>query len=146
MRKLFILIAIAGLPLLSYAQCDKNGKASCDKASCGPEGTKKGEARVITTLRSDLQGVINKMSTSSVAFDKQISEMKVVQGSSDDESLLFISQAVNSVRYEFLKKVEPSKLVASLQEYKPSSFATKQQMVSALKKEIDMLVSQAEKL
>ena len=147
MKKLFILILIAGIPLLSSAQsCDKNAAASCDKTSCGPEGTKKGEAKVITTLRSDLQEVINKMSKSSLPFDREISEMKVVQGSNDDESLLFISQAIVTIRQEFLNKLEPSKLVTSLREHKPVGFTSKQQMVSALKKEITVLVSQAEKL
>lgn len=147
MKKLFILILIAAVPFISSAQsCAKTEGASCDKTSCGPEGTKKGEAKVITTLRTDLQSVINKMSQSSVAFDKQVAEMKVEQGNNDDESLLFISQAVNSVRYEILNKIESSKLVASLRNYKPGSFSTKQQMVSALKKEIEMLANQAEKL
>ena len=148
MKKLFILILIAAIPYFSSAQsCTKpDGGSSCDKTSCGPGGTKKGEAKVITTLRSDLQSVINKMSTSSVAFDKQVAEMKLEQGASDDESLLFISQAVNSIRYEFTSKLDQSKLISSLKEYKPKSFSTKQQMVSALKKEIDMLADQAEKL
>jgi hypothetical protein len=148
MKKIFILILIAAIPYVSSAQsCTKaDGGASCDKTSCGPGGTKNGEAKVITTLRTDLQSVINKMSLSSVAFDKQVSEMKVEQGTNDDESLLFISQAVNTIRYEILSKVESAKLVASLREYKPASFSTKQQMVFALKKEIGVLSRQAEKL
>jgi hypothetical protein len=97
-------------------------------------------------MRSDLQTVINKMSQSTLAFDKHVSDLKISKGSSDDESLLFISQAVNSVRYEFLSKVESSKLIASLKQYQPSNFSTKQQMVSALKKEIQTLTTQAEKL
>ena len=52
MKKLFILILLAGIPFLSSAQsCDKTAAASCDKTSCGPEGTKKGEAKVITPAR-----------------------------------------------------------------------------------------------
>ena len=147
MKKLFILILIASIPFISSAQsCTKPEGASCDKTSCGPGGTKKGEAKVITTLRTDLQSVINKMSQSSVAFDKQVSEMKLEPGNNDDESLLFISQAVNSVRYEIVTKIESSRLVSSLRDYKPASFSTKQQMVSALKKEIEILANQAEKL
>lgn len=72
--------------------------------------------------------------------------MEIEKGTSDDESLLFISQAVNAIRFELVNKIEPSKLIASLKDYQPARFSTKQQMVSALKKEIQMLTSQAEKL
>ena len=119
---------------------------TCDKKSCGPEGTKKEEAAVITSMRSDLQTVITKMSHSSWAFDLQVKEMSIEKGASDDESLLYISQAATSIRYELLTKVEPSKVVASLKDFKPSSSSTKQQMVANLKKEIQLLAVQAEKL
>jgi hypothetical protein len=145
MKKLFIIVLLAGIPLLSSAQSSDKA-SSCEKTSCGPEGTKKGEAKVITSLRTDLQSVISKMSTSSVPFDKEVAAMTVVQGSNDDESLLFISQAVTTIRYELLNKIESSKLIVSLRDYKPSSFATKQQMMSSLKKEIEILANQAEKL
>jgi hypothetical protein len=147
MKKLLILMLIAGMPFFASAQsCSKAATASCDKTSCGPEGTKKGEAKVISSLRTDLQSVINKMSKSSLAFDKAIAEMTLAQGENDDESLLFISQAATSVRYELLNKIQSAKLIASLKDYKPSVFSSKQQMVSALKKEIEILASQAEKL
>jgi K+ transporter len=139
MKKFFIFIAFTGISLLSAAQ-------ACDKTACGPEGTKKEEAVVITTLRANLQSVINKMSQSSLSFDKGISEMKITKGTSDDESLLYISQAVTSVRYELLNKIESSKLISSLKEYKPVPFSTRRQMVSGLKKEIQLLASQTEKL
>lgn len=143
MKKLFILIALTGISYLSHAQAEAK---SCDKSSCGPEGTKKGEAAVITTMRSDLETVIAKMSKSSVSFDKTVAEMKIAKGATDDECLLFISQAASTVRYELVSKIESSKLIASLKDYKPANFSTKQQMVSALKKEIQILASQAEKL
>ena len=147
MKKLFILILVAAGPFLAEAQsCDKTASSSCDKTSCGPEGTKKGEAKVITSLRADLQSVINKMSQSSVGFDKQVAELALVQGNNDDESLLFISQAATVIRQELLTKLDATKLIASLREYKPSTFTTKQQMVASLKKEINLLVHQAEKL
>ena len=143
MKKLFILIFITGTSMIAWGQ---SCAQTCDKKACGPEGTKKEEAAVITTLRSDLQMVINKMSKSSVSFDKQVAEMKIAKGNTDDESLLFISQAMTTIRYELLDKIESSKLLTSLREYKPANFSTKQQMVSALKKEIQLLVNQAEKL
>jgi hypothetical protein len=139
MKKLFILIALTGISYLSAAQ-------SCDKSSCGPEGTKKGEAVAITNLRADLESVITRMSRSSVSFDKEVAEMKIARGSSDDESLLYISQAASAIRYELLNKVEPSKIIASLRNYKPSNFSNKQKMVSGLKKEIELLASQAGEL
>jgi len=118
---------------------------SCEKKSCGPEGTKKEEAAVISTMRSELQTVITRMSKSSLSFDKRIAEMKIERGTSDDESLFFISQAANSIRHEFVSKIESSKLVVPLREYEPLAVSTKQQMVSALKKEIQILTSQAER-
>ena len=143
MKKLLILIILGVSPYLVSAQ---SCAPSCEKKSCGPEGTKKEEAAVITTMRSDLQTVITKISKSSVAFDPQIKEMTIEKGATDDESLLFISQAATFIRYDLLNKVESSKLVASLKEYKPSSTSTKQQMVANLKKEIQLLAAQAEKL
>jgi hypothetical protein len=86
------------------------------------------------------------MSKSSVPFDKQIVEMKIEKGGTDDESLLFISQAATNLRYHFLSQIETSKLVNSLRNYKPENFSSKQQIVAALKKEIQILNSQAEKL
>ena len=143
MKKLLVFTVLLVSSYLAPAQACAQ---TCEKKSCGPEGTKKEEAAVITTMRTDLQTVIAKISKSSLAVDPQIKEMEIEKGASDDESLLFISQAVTSIRYELLSKIEPSKLVASLKEYKPSASSTKQQMVANLKKEIQLLASQAERL
>jgi hypothetical protein len=143
MKKLLILLI---LTVSAYVTSAQSCAQTCDKKSCGPEGTKKKEAAVITTMRSDLQTVITKMSHSSWAFDRQVKEMSIEKGASDDESLLYISQAATSIRYELLSKVEPSKVVASLKDFKPSASSTKQQMVANLKKEIQLLAVQAEKL
>ncbi|HYG01667.1 MAG TPA: hypothetical protein VD927_04435 [Chryseosolibacter sp.] len=143
MKKLTVLILLALCTSVTYAQsCAK----SCEKKSCGPEGTKKEEAAVITTMRSDLQTVIAKMSKSTFTFDNQLKDLTIEKGASDDESLLFLSQAATTIRYELLSKIESSKLVAPLKEYKPSASSTKQQMVANLKKEIQLLAVQAEKL
>lgn len=143
MKKLLIFTV---LMLSSYLMSAQSCAKTCDTKSCGPEGTKKEEAAVITTMRSDLQTVITKISRSSIAIDPQIKELTIEKGGTDDESLFFISQAVTSIRYELLIKIEPSKLVASLKEYKPSASSNKQQMVANLKKEIQLLASQAERL
>jgi trehalose-6-phosphate synthase len=144
MKKLFILFLITILPCFVYAQtCSQE---SCDKKSCGPEGTKVKEAAVITSMRTDLQTVIEKMSKSTVSFDKHVAEMNIEKGTTDDESLLFLSQAISTIRFEFLNKLKSSELVTSLREYKPVTFSTKQQMVAALKKEIKILANQAENL
>jgi hypothetical protein len=143
MKKLIVLLLLAGCSFATYSQ---SCAQSCDKKSCGPEGTKKEEAAVISTMRSDLQTVITKMSKSSFSFDNQLKEMTIEKGTSDDESLLYISQAATSIRYELLNKIEPSKLLASLKSYKPSASSTKQQMVANIKKEIHLLAAQAEKL
>jgi hypothetical protein len=144
MKKLFILFLITAVPCFVYAQtCSRE---SCDKKSCGPEGTKVKEAAVITGMRTDLQTVIEKMSKSTVSFDKNVEEMNIEKGATDDESLLFLSQAITAIRYEFLNKLKTPELVSSLKEYRPVTFSNKQQMVTALKKEIQILASQAENL
>ena len=143
MKKLIVLIVLMVSCYLTYSQ---SCAQTCDKKSCGPEGTKKAEAAVITTMRSDLQTVIAKMSKSSLAFDSQLKDMTIEKGASDDESLLFIAQAAASIRHELLNKMESSKLVASMKEYKPSPSSNKQQMVASLKKEIQLLSTQADKL
>jgi hypothetical protein len=140
------LLMFTVLMLSSYLMSAQSCAKTCDAKSCGPEGTKKEEAAVITTMRSDLQTVITKISKSSIAIDPQIKELTIEKGGTDDESLFFISQAVTSIRYELLSKIEPSKLVASLKEFKPSASSNKQQMVANLKKEIQLLASQAERL
>jgi hypothetical protein len=144
MKKLFVLLLIIAIPCFAYAQtCSQE---SCDKKSCGPEGTKVKEAAVITGMRTDLQTVITKMSKSPVSFDKHIAAMNIEKGSTDDESLLFLSQAITTIRYEFINKLKSSELITSLKEYKPVTFSTKQQMVAALKNEIQILANQAENL
>ena len=143
MKKLIVLILVAVTSFASYSQ---SCAQSCDKTSCGPEGTKKEEAAVITSMRTDLQTVITKVSKSSLPIDNQLKNMTIEKGASDDESLLFISQAAASIRYELLNKLESAKLVASLKDFKPSVSSNKQQMVANLKKEIQLLATQAEKL
>jgi hypothetical protein len=143
MKKLFILIVIASASHVTYGQ---SCTPSCEKKSCGPEGTKREEAAVISSMRTDVQTVLEKMAKSPISFDRQIAAMKIEKGQSDDESLLFLSQAVTAIRYELLNKIESSKLIAALREYKPSGYSTKQQMVMSLRKEIQMIASQAEKL
>ena len=142
MKKLILLIILA----VSYGSYAQSCEQTCEKKSCGPEGTKKEEAAVITTMRNDLQTVIVKMSKSSLAFDNQLKGMTIEKGASDDESLLYISHAATTIRYELLNKIASSKLVASLKDYKPSASSTKQQMVANLKKEIQLLAAQAERL
>jgi hypothetical protein len=158
MNKLFILITLFAVSYVSYAQeakstctksaCDKSccDKPSCCKSSCGSDGTKKADASVITIMRNDLETVIAKMSTSSISFNKEIAELKIEKGTCDDECLLNISKAASTVRYELLNKVEPSRLTASLKNFKPGNFSNKRKMVSGLKKEIELLTTQVAKL
>jgi hypothetical protein len=143
MKKLTVIIILTLSCYFSYSQ---SCAQTCDKKSCGPEGTKKEEAAVISTMRSELQTVITKMSKSTLAFDNQLTAMTIEKGASDDESLLYISQVATSIRYELLNKLESTKLVASLKTFKPSASSTKQQLVANLKKEIQLLSVQAEKL
>ena len=143
MKKLYAFVILA---VSFYASHGQSCAQTCDKKSCGPEGTKKEEAAVITTMRNELQAVITKMSKSSLIFDGQFKGMTIEKGATDDESLLYISLAATSIRYELLDKIESSKLVVSLKNFKPSAISSKQQMVSILKKEIQLLATQAEQL
>lgn len=143
MKNVFILIILA---TLSHTAFPQSCSPSCTKQSCGPDGTKKEEAAVITRMRTDLQTVISKLSQSSMPFDKALKHMKIEKGTSDDESLLYLAQAAASIRYELIHKIESSRLIASLKDFKPSGFSTKQQMVANLRKEIQLLADQAEKL
>jgi hypothetical protein len=119
------IIALFVLSLSSYVISAQSCAQTCDKKSCGPEGTKKEEAAVIKTMRTDLQTVVAKMAKSNLAFD---------------------SQAATTIRYELLNKLERSKVVTPLKEFKPGAASSKQQMVANLKKEIQVLASQAEQL
>lgn len=155
MKKLIVLIILAVSSYATYAQsctpscpspCPPTCKPGCDKKLCVAEEAKTEEAAEITTMRNDLQTVITKISRSSLAIDNQLKYLTIAKGTSDDESLLFISQAAASVRYELLRKMESSKVVASLKDYKPSASSTTQQMATNLEKEIQLLAAQAEKL
>jgi hypothetical protein len=162
MKKLIILILVAFSSYATYAQCEKTCvkicdrpcdkpcdrpcDKPCDKTACRMEGASKAEAAAITTMRNDLQTVITKMSKSSLTIDRQLKDMTIEKGASDDESLLYISQAAASIRYELLRRIEPAQLVASLKDYKHSASLTNQQTVADLKEEIQLLAAQAEKL
>lgn len=154
MKKLIALIILAVSSYATYAQsctpscpspCPPSCTQTCDKKLCTADASNKEEA-AITIMRNDLQTVITKMSRSSLAIADQLKDMTIEKGTSDDESLLRISQAAASVRYQLLSKMESSKLVASLKDYKASEASTKQQMVANLQEEIQLLAAQAEKL
>ena len=154
MKKLIALIILAVSGYVTHAQsctpscpspCPPACKPACDKKLCGAEGSAKEEA-AITAMRGDLQALITKVAKSSLATDAQLKDMTIAKGASDDESLLLISQAAATVRYELLRKMESSDLVASLKDYRPSESSTKQQRVANLKEEIQLLTAQVEKL
>jgi hypothetical protein len=163
MRKFIILITLAVSTYATYAQsctksctpscaepctktCNERCTKTCDKQVCEKERSKTAEAALISSMRSDLQTVIEKASKSSVAFDSQLKEATIEEGTNDEESLLYISRVAASIRSEFLNKVESTKLMASLKDYTPSPYSTKQQMVANLKQEIQLLATQAENL
>jgi hypothetical protein len=155
MKKLIALIIFAASSYVTYAQscppscpspCPPSCKPVCDKKLCRAEEAKKEGTASIATMRNDLQAVIAKISGSSLAIDRQVKDLTIEEGTSDDESLVNISKAAASVRRELLSKMESSKLVASLKDYQPSLSATKQEMVANLKKEIELLAVQADQL
>ena len=145
MKKIIFTSIVLLAPYWAFSQ-DCIGSKICDISCCGPEGTKTAEAAVITDMRAHLVSVIQKMSTSSISFDSQVAGMIIAKGTSDYESLLFISQAVSMVKSELKSKLSANSLQPALSSYKPERATTKQQMVANLKKEIQWLVSQVQNI
>jgi hypothetical protein len=141
MKKLIMLVVLAVAAYASYAQtCNP----LCCKKTCEADKAKK-ETASISTMRSDLQTVITKMSRSSMAFDKQLTDLTVKNCVCDEEGLRYLSTVATSIRREFVQKVDPSKLVASLKEHGRASLP-EQQTLAGLKKEIQLLSAQADLL
>lgn len=121
-------------------------KAGCSPSACGPGDTKKGEAKVITSMRSDLQAVIDKMAKTSNGFSEDVTGLRIESGANDDESLLFIYQSASIVKNELASKLQADQLLQALKEPSIQPSANKQQLVASLQKEIMLLTSQVDKL
>jgi hypothetical protein len=121
-------------------------KQGCNPSSCGPGDTKTGEAKVITSMRSDLQSVIDKMAKSDKGFSQNVTGLQIESGANDDESLLFIYQSASLVRTELITKLQADQVLPVLKETSIQPSANKQQLVASLQKEIKLLVTQADKL
>ena len=137
MKKILILFALAALPYFTNAQSCQPCPPGCDKKSCCVD-PKKCEAKSITCLRSDLQSVINKMAKSSLGFNKQVVEMTIAPGETEDESLQLISQAASSIRHEL-------ESTNGLRGSRLKSSSGTDLTVAALKKEVKVLVNHAER-
>lgn len=141
MKKMLILLAILLVSGIGYSQSAAQ-KPGCDKTACGPEGTKKGEAVAITTLRSDLQKVMTSLAQSGLGFNAELVEATISKGTSDDESLLFISQYATAIRLEMIEKLKPSTVMPEMKSYHPTMASSKQQLMTALKQEVQLLANQ----
>jgi hypothetical protein len=141
MKKFIMLVILAVAAYASPAQsCDP----ACCKKTCEPDRAKK-ETASISTLRSDLQMVINKMSKSSLAFDKRVTGLTVKNCVCDEEGLRYLSTIATSIRRELMKKIESSSLVGS---WKAGDLAPQpeQQTLASLNKEVQLLTAQADML
>ncbi len=145
MKKLMIVLLMV-ISVGAVAQNTNSAKPGCDKTSCGPEGTKKGEAVAITSLRTDLEGIKSRMAKTNVVFSKELLESPITKGSTDDESLLYLLQTVNAVRQELTVKLDRARLSADFVSNSPVSFSTKQQLMVALKKEVQLINEQLDQL
>jgi hypothetical protein len=121
-------------------------KADCNPSSCGPGDTKKGEAKVITSMRRDLQAVIDKMAKSDKGFSQDVTGLQLEAGTNDDESLLFIYQSATLVRTELTTKLQADQLLPVMKEISMKPSANKQQLVASLQKEIKAFSTQVDKL
>jgi hypothetical protein len=121
-------------------------KPGCEPQSCGPGNTKVSEAKVITDLRNELQGVITLMSKSSVGFSKAVTTFEIASGESDDESVLILSQTASFIRAELMAKLTPHTLIPELKDFKPTPATSKQQILINLKSEVKVLVMQVSKV
>jgi hypothetical protein len=138
-----IIVLISLLALTAVAQEQKPG---CNPSSCGPGDTKKSEAKVITTMRNDLQLVITKMAKANKGFNQNVTGLQISAGSTDDESLLFIYQSSAAVKAELISKLASNQVLPALRENATQPLTSKQQMVASLQGEIELLTTQVEKL
>jgi hypothetical protein len=141
MKKLIMFVILAVAAYASPAQsCDP----TCCKKTCEPDHAKK-ETASISTLRSDLQTVIIKMGKSSLDFDKQVTDLTVKNCVCNEEGLRYLSTVASSIRHEFVAKIAPAKLVASLKEGGHAS-QPQAQTLASLNKEVQLLAAQADLL
>ena len=132
---MFIIVAVS-----AYASHAQSCVPGCCKKTCEAAKT---ETASVSSLRSDLQTVITKMSQSSWGFDKQVTDLTLKNCVCDAEGLRYLSTVATTVRRAFVEKIEPSKLVASLKDQaSPSSHET----LAGLQKEIQLLTAQADLL
>lgn len=141
-------ISIIALSLVFLGAVSASAQSSCSTSAqaCGPSGTKTEEAKVITSMRSDLQTVIGKLAKSNTGLSTQITNVEISQGTNDDESLLFIYQTAFAVHAELVANTDPGKLIPELKKQNLQPSSNKRQLVASLKKEIKLLEDQAEKL
>lgn len=136
-------IIVAAILVLGIANSiSAQSKPGCDPKSCGPDNTKVAEARVITDLRAKLQASIVALGKSSLSFSPELVKFTIPKGTSDDESLLFITQAAAKVKAELLARVPSNKITTELRELQEPLASNKQQMLLHLKKEIEILSAQ----
>jgi hypothetical protein len=145
MRKyIAITIWVALLGLNAGTVIAQEKKAGCNPSSCGPGDTKTAEAKVITSMRSDLQSVIDKMAKSGKGFSQEVTNLQIEAGATDDESLLLIYQSAAFIKTELAAKLRTDELLPRETTTKPA--ANKQQLVASLQKEIKALITQVDKL
>ena len=117
-------------------------KPGCDPKSCSPDNTKVEEAKVITDLRTRLQTSFSKLQATKLPFSNQSISYNVPKGASDDESVMFLLQASNTLKSEIIRVVPKEKILSELINAQMAVPASKQQLVGNLKMDIALLDKQ----
>jgi hypothetical protein len=140
-----ILLALFVFALASEGLSQE--KASCTpSASCGPADTKLKEAKTITELRTSLQNVVSYLSLSRYNFSEDLKTLDLSSRTTDDETLLFLTQATGLIRQELKEKLPTELQTIELKNHKVKFASTKPQMVVSVKKDIEIFKDQIARL
>ena len=113
----------------------KEATSGCTPSACRGAQTKFGEAKVITTLRSNLISLKAEMEKSSQpVFDARSYDIHGIVGESDDESLEIIVREVQLIENAFIEKLNHQASEFSLPENKAKQVQYLSTRIDALKK------------
>lgn len=121
MRRLFFVLVFIGTSLMLFAQeakpdCQPKSCSVKDKKSCSPGDTKKEEAKIITTLRADLQALKTRNNVKG----------NIIIGVDDDHSLEILKEEF--IRILQFYGIEPSEMGES----KAQQIATMRKAIARL--------------
>jgi hypothetical protein len=136
-----ILIPMTILSIFSLGQIMAQSKEACKPEACGPEGTKKSEAKAITNLRIDLSHLIEHLSGTDTNYKGQLSDLKIDPGNSDEESLIILYGASLELTQIVVGHTSNEKLIPDLKTT-PKQPKNVQQMMASARKQVNLLAMQ----